>query len=245
MFDAWHVIEAVSLLLAIVALCLGYIHLKEIRGAAESLSTRFIGKFPFFLPDIVDVICSAKESILILCDVPAYGCFSDPHNALAYRQGLERQIQLGRRVELTCLDEERRGRQTTELLSRDDWESWKHENRERPQAFLSAHAHGVDLLTISRDEFIRALNEADEDILRQVFRKDVARLPIDVPIYFWIADERSAIFAIRAMAAGAFEYGFRTSDRALIQGLLDIRRRFRSKFEEASLLRGQTTPPSA
>ena len=92
---------------------------------------------------------------------------------------------------------------------------------------------------------IRALNEADEDILRQVFRKDVVRLPIDVPIYFWIADERSAIFAIRAMTAGAFEYGFRTSDRALIQGLLDIRRRFRSKFEEASLLRGQTTPPSA
>jgi hypothetical protein len=171
MFDWWHAVEAVSLALAIIALLVGVVHLREIKQTTESLSTRFIGTFPLFLPNIVDLIRNARKSVIVFCDFPGYGGFSDPDNGLAYRQALERQIQLGHRVELTCADLERRQRQSAELLNRVRWDDWRAENRENILAFLAVHGNIADPLAVTRDQLFRILDDVDEQLLRQVFRK--------------------------------------------------------------------------
>jgi len=234
MFDWWHAVEAVSLALAIIALLVGVVHLREIKQTTESLSTRFIGTFPLFLPNIVELIRNARKSVIVFCDFPGYGGFSDPDNGLAYRQALERQIQLGHRVELTCADLERRQRQSAELLNRVRWDDWRAENRENILAFLAVHRNIADPLAVTRDQLFRILDDVDEQLLRQVFRKDIVQLPVDMPIYFWIADDRIAVFSVPAMAGTALEYGFRTSDRALIQAFLDIRERLRNRYQDLS-----------
>jgi hypothetical protein len=242
MFDWWHAVEAISLALAIIALLVGVVHLREIKRTTESLSTRFIGTFPHFLPSIVDLIQQAKTSVIVVCDYPGYGRVSDPDNGLAYRHALERQIQLGRRVELTCMDRERRRRQAAELWNRMNWDDWRAENRDKISTFVAAHDNIAEPLTITRDEFLRILDEGDEQLLGQLFRKNAVQLPVDIPLYFWIADERVAVFSVPTLAVTAFEYGFRTSDRALIQALLDVRQRLRNRFEEPPAGAGASGP---
>jgi hypothetical protein len=179
--------------------------------------------------------------VIVFCDFPGYGGFSDPENGLAYRQALERQIQLRHRVELTCADLERRQRQPAELLSRVSWDDWRTENHENIATFLAAHGNIADPPAVTREKLFRILDDVDEQLLRQVFRNDTVQLPVDMPIYFWIADDRIAVFSVPAMAGTALEYGFRTSDQALIQAFLDIRQRLRNRYSE--LLTGDHATP--
>jgi hypothetical protein len=237
--------EIISLILAVVALAIGVYHLVEIRRASKSLSTRYIGKFPFFLPQIVEVLASARHEIVIFCDFPGYGDFSDPPNALEYRQVIEKQLQHGVAVELTCMSEENRKKYSTEQLTEAQWKEWLKNpvNKARATAFMSTHgANVVDPETLTFNQLSEAMESVDRRILAQVFRDRAAQLPIDMPIYFWIADARSAVFSIPALSDEAQEYGFRTSDHALIQALLEIRQRFRRKFasREAAKITTQT-----
>lgn len=224
--------EVLSLALALIALVIGAYHLVEIRRTSKSLSTRYIGEFPFFLPEINEVLNSAKHDIVIFCDFPGYGDFSDPPNALEYRQILETQIQRGVVVELVCMDEDKRSRYAAEQLSAAQWDNWiaQPRNRDRAMAFMSAHAGAPPSQLVTFDQLKVAMEAEDQRILARVFQNRAIQLPIDMPIYFWIADKRTAIFSIPALSDEAQEYGFRTSDRASIQALLEIRLRFRRRF---------------
>jgi hypothetical protein len=232
--------EVVSLVLAILALAVGIYHLIEIRHASKSLSTRYLGKFPFFLPEINEVLASARNEVVIFCDFPGYGGFTDPTHALEYRQILERQIQRGLTVELTCMNEEHRRKYSSEQLTESQWEDWLKQplNRDRAGAFVTAHVGAIIAHSITFAQLHETLENVDRSILTQVFHDRAAQLPIDMPIYFWIADGRVAVFSIPALSDEAQEYGFRTSDHALIQALLEIRLRFRRKFGAANDARG-------
>src|SRR5260221_3807395 len=217
MISWWHVLELVTLVLAILALAAGIIHLLELRKTAEALSTRFIGKFPLFLPAIIDLINEGRKEVIIACDVAGYGAFTDPGNGLAYRQALERQVQRGCRVELTCMTAEKRNLEALEVLTKSDWPSWKKRHMRDVVAFLSTHSAVAEPAALSREQFVSAMSDADDEILHHLFRKDTLRLSEDMPLYFWIVDHKTAIFSIPAVAQEIGEYGFRTSDHALIQ----------------------------
>jgi hypothetical protein len=47
-------------------------------------------------------------------------------------------------------------------------------------------------------------------------------------VYYWIADGDRAIFSLPALSRNAIEYGFETSDRALIAALSDLGHRLRT-----------------
>jgi hypothetical protein len=49
-----------------------------------------------------------------------------------------------------------------------------------------------------------------------------------MPIYFWIADQKEAIFSIPTFSQND-EYGFQTSDPSLIEGLLQMHERYRTE----------------
>ncbi|MGZ5445138.1 MAG: hypothetical protein ACXW5U_15900 [Thermoanaerobaculia bacterium] len=232
------------MLLALGALGLGAYHEKQLRAALSelanvqlALSTRYLGKFPRFLRNIVDEISGAAESVVIFCDFPAYGCFSDPRVALEYRQVLERKAADGLRIELTCLDAALRRRYEREQFTEDTWQRWQSDARatSRIAEFLRKRraADGSDL---SLETFMKELEGIDESYLRDVFAGHVREMSVDIPMYFWIVDGRSAIFAISAMSDtdGWEEYGFITADHALIQALQEMRTRYRKHTPETS-----------
>ena len=69
-------------------------------------------------------------------------------------------------------------------------------------------------------------------MLEQVFSGSVKKHTLDViPIFFWIADGREAIFSFPSIRAG--EYGFLTTDQQLIRGLLDTEELFNKGSNDA------------
>src|SRR5947209_5462850 len=50
---------------------------QKTQAIQNALTTRSIGVFPSFLRDIVQIVKTADERVVILCDFPAYGCVSD------------------------------------------------------------------------------------------------------------------------------------------------------------------------
>src|ERR1700681_533358 len=92
-----------SVLVAFIALPIGLFHMVEIRrvltraktqiGKLEDLektsSTRYLDEFPKFLPRINELIKNANDKLIIFCDIPAYGNFSDPLSWKFYRRAID------------------------------------------------------------------------------------------------------------------------------------------------------------
>lgn len=221
--------EVVSLVAAVVALVVGVYHLIEIRRATSALSTRYLGKFPHFLPDIVDLLNGVRHEIIIFCDFPGYADFTDPARALEYRQALERLQQKHVKLELTCLDSDSRAMFVREQFPAADWENWSSDPRksEKALAFLKANAEMAEPTKATLDDILKVMDDVDTRIIKHVFRGSGSQISTAMPIYFWIADARSAIFSIPTLSDEAVEYGFKTSDHALIQALMEMRLRYR------------------
>ncbi|HWW60980.1 MAG TPA: hypothetical protein VN181_06410, partial [Thermoanaerobaculia bacterium] len=88
-----------------------------------------------------------------------------------------------------------------------------------------AKLHGQEENSIrTRADLIKLFAQVNDDVVRDVFLNHV-HLAANIPIYFWIADCREAVFAI-ANPGDGIEQGFYTSDRSLIRSLLDVRKRY-------------------
>src|SRR5690349_17269177 len=68
----------------------------EIQQIQLSLSTRYIGEFPDYFPDIVNLIKDAKEEIIICCNFATSGIISVNDQWLEYRNALEERMVKGR-----------------------------------------------------------------------------------------------------------------------------------------------------
>lgn len=55
---------------------------------ADSLSTRFVGDFPGYLPKVASLISEAKYSIRIMAMVPSHGEYTDPDGWFTIRQAI-------------------------------------------------------------------------------------------------------------------------------------------------------------
>lgn len=231
----WRLPEIAGLVLAILALLVGGYHIFEIRRATRdvrsvqgALSTRYLGNFPFFLDKIVELIRSAQIEIVMFCDFPGYADFSNPSGALTYRFELERQRQRGVKVELTCMDSDGRTKYLNEQFSASEWSEWSKDPKKHAKVlkFLESRG-GVSTEGKNREELLATMETADRQLLEQVFLGKALEIPGPMPIYFWIVDRRNAIFTIPTLSDEAVEYGFATSDHALIKALLELRKRYR------------------
>jgi hypothetical protein len=243
--------EILGIILGFVALYLAIRHLREIRPLVYDLKTQVklakdhtdkldsirsampthpIGPFPDCIRHIASLMEKANKEIIILCDFPAYGSFSAPHDFLPYRQVIEQKIDKGLKVEITCLKSERRIDLIHEQFSKGEreWETWK---RRHVQEFLKAHHRDVTVEELTYTQFTSFLEEENLRILRmfrEAFTKDDAKIhEVDahIPIYFWIVDD-SAIFTIPIFSKTAIEHGFQTSDKDIIRGFRAIRDRY-------------------
>jgi hypothetical protein len=228
--------EKVGLILAVSAFGVGLWHLIEIRRVLreartlkESLSTRYIGPFPKYYPDIANLLDGANEEIIIFCDFPAYAGFSDSRTWLRYRQTIERKLDEGLKIELTCLGEEFRSKCLNEQLleANQQWDEWKQEprNRKRVQALLGSHRTPVTIDELSKQQLLEMLADEDRQALDVTFLKaTVKEVDVYMPMYFWLIDRQRAIFAIPSLYEK--EYGFSTIDQKLIGAFIDMRDRY-------------------
>jgi len=230
--------------LALAAIIWAYIHarhLKEHTGhlreqldrleeVRQSLPTQHLSKFPDYLDDIVRHIESARKEVIIFCDYPAYGVFSNAEAFLKYTHVLEDRASRNVRITLACLDEPLRHVKTEEEFSKsEEWAKWLADpiNVDRAHHLLLRYRSQTDPGAVTRDEIVDLLGREDKRVLADTFATaELSLLGTAVPLYFWLIDGSYAIFAIPSYHERALEHGFYTQEPRLIEGLLDIRDRY-------------------
>lgn len=241
--------EFAGLILGLIALLVGGYHVWEIRKALanlaavrNSLSTQYLGKFPGFTSNIIDLMNSATHSLLVFCDFPGYADFSDPAKALEYRHAIERKKQQKVKVDVTCLDADSRLKYLREQFPAQKWSGWAADPTKRDAVlrFVQARSDRTDPEKVTVSELVQIFHDADENLIKQPFLKPTRQISLHMPIYFWIADEQRAIFSIPTLSDDAVEHGFITSDNALIKALLEMHSRYKKESQPDA-----TVPASA
>lgn len=203
-------------------------HTLALQEVKASLTTRYLGPFPQYMPDIIAVVGGAKEKLVICCDFPAYGRFADPTRWLEYEQAIERKIHSGIRVSLTCLDADCRVKFNSEQFSKEigEWDDWKRSKLGEAslKELIDYYGdRGETIDTLSRERFQELLEKSDQRMLAGPFGRAERREIHDLmPIYFWLADGRSAVFSIPSFAGKVTEYGFITFDQKLISAFEEM-----------------------
>ena len=197
----------------------------ELQTIKQSLSTRYIGVFPEYYPKIIELIEGADNKIFIICDFPCYAGFSDRKNWLRYKHALERKAAEGKKIRLICFDETLRREVLQEqfFTANANWEEWKEiaANKMRLQALIASYPK-ESLEQLTKDRFLEMLEGEEKLALVDTFRKaEVTETGISMPFYFWLIDERRAIFAIAGM--GEEEHGFSTIDQQLINAFTNMK----------------------
>jgi hypothetical protein len=230
--------EIIGLILAVLAMLIGIWHLAEIRRTMVrldevrgSLSTRYLGQFPEFIPEIVSHLQRAKRKITIFCDFPAYGHFSDRRSWLNYGQTIKNKTFDKVHVSLTCFDEARRYDFNTEQFSQveEGWDEWKRDPQieRKLKELLVSRGKDADVDALTKKEFAKLLEDTEQDMLLDEFlNAEKVEVNKDIPLYFWIIDDAEAIFAIPSFSDETTEYGFFTSDPKLISAFQQIVKRY-------------------
>jgi hypothetical protein len=213
---------------------------KSLTDIHTSLTTRYEGQFPKFLPKIVRLLETARESIVIVCDFPGYGAFTDPEVFLDYRQTIERKIQNDVAVSITCYNEFQRRKFFDEGFSEARaWDKWIQapDNVQSLAKYLKKSGRAEQAQSITQLQLADLLEEEDRKLLRDHFRgAQVHEIGTLLPLYFWLVDGRSAFFVFSVRSEHAFEHGFATTDKTLITAFLELRGRYLRGIESQAIV---------
>lgn len=204
-------------------------HTEELKKIRGSLSTKYIDKFPDFIPKITELIKRAESSIVIVASVPGYGIFSAPVVWEDYRAEIVKKKLSNVQVTLICTnrgkrEEFREKRQFAQV--KDTWDSWKQKHSELLEGFITHHVRDetVRMDNITFPIFLEELENAQRRVFEDVFTTvDGFQIPEHMDLYFWMRDRREAFFSIPVFTEGKeMEYGFITEDERLISALEGI-----------------------
>lgn len=225
------VLTVVALLLALIQMFEARLQAKKLKDVKESLSTRYIGPFPEFLPQIVTMLQQANRKIVISCDCPSYGIFSHHRAWRDYVKTIEEKMDNNVKVSLTCPDSNMRDHFNREQFAKEgeDWDYWKKSKpiADRLSIILPSRLPETNIDSLTRESFLRMLEKADLEMLTGAFaRAEKHEIPMFVSMFFWIIDDSQAIFSFSTMSEQNSEHGFYTVDMKLISAFLETRDRY-------------------
>lgn len=189
----------------------------NLRGEVE---THYIGKFPDFMPDIIDVLRGAEKDVTIFCDLPAYGVVSNPRCFQKYMRAIEERAE---DVPVRMLHLNAQGREVNLRIQAGD--EWSIDGS--GVAFAQSAGATPD---IDRGEFLNLVEREQVKALARFKDADVVTNETDLlmPLYFWIADQKRAVFALTQFDPEAHEAGFVTASPNLIAAMRGIFERYQA-----------------
>jgi len=201
---------------------------------ANSMSTGFIGEFPYNLSAITDVLEQAKVHVEIMVDIAAYGHYSNPEDFLQYFQQLERLAQAKEvRLRMIVYDEK------LNATSRDDQfggQSRFTTIRDDPKFKQYFAKHRGDIPN-DYSAFIKLLQQREDHrkVTLQTNEAEIRDSNERFRFFLWLVDDVEAVFAFQVCGEHFREICFRTKDGNLIHTFADL---FRQAW-------GQETKPHA
>lgn len=244
----------VGVILAIAGLVFAALQYRDAQKLADdllvirdSLSTRFIGEFPSYIPNITELIKQARNEIIIVSPVPSYGHFSSHRAYIDYRNAITTKLAEGVFVSFICHGRDQRMQRFRQRFLGSDGrsaaENWASKLRgddfqERIKAFikreepslLSEISERVTPELLPFEKFESLVEAVHDRTLRNDFRNTVLNCTsVELPVYFWVVDGKRAVFSIANYGVGESglgEIGFITSDSKLISALKVISNKY-------------------
>lgn len=190
---------------------------RSLREISESMSTKYVGEFPDHVPEITRLIGTANKKVTIVCDLLGYGYYSSPHQYQRYRaailglnSGVEATIAIYGKERACQAAKEQLGDSFEDIVKSDSYKN-----------YVSYYNIGKDEEPKDTHEFYEKWKSdyetqcADFNV-RHVVIREVTNKNKTIPVYFWIIDDRSAIFSFPSLSIDPPEVAFKTSDRDLI-----------------------------
>ena len=201
-------------------------HEERLGDVAASLSTRYLGPFPDYLPTAIEIIKGATREILVMRCNPTPAYFSHPLLWNAYNGALDERIHSG--VEVTVVCGNRRGRllRTYDQFehTEEDWEEWRSSNHEKLEDFLARQCPGARVEEVTTEEFLKALVKTQDRLIHELFGT-CKRLEVQATMALeaWIVDSREAVFTIQSTHEHGVSHGLYTSDPGFVLALASVR----------------------
>jgi hypothetical protein len=219
----------VGVVAIVVAVVVGRSHLSHLKGVRDELDkslselrgeveTHYLGRFPEFMGDIVELLNTATESIMIFCDLPAYGLVSAPEGSRSYLQEIKANA-VKPKPKVRMLHLNGNGRRASLDIQFFDWATSLTNSKVAGFAGRSWGPSADD-----RESFIKLVEEEQGRVLDELHSAGVEALdtPQLMPLYFWIVDGKKAVFALTEFDADAHEVGFHTNSGRMIKALEGI-----------------------
>ena len=207
----------------------------------ERMSTKPLGLFPAFLSPIEELISSARTSIRIVSPIPAPGIITVPTTWDRLRATMESKARSGVDVRFVSCERPVRSAQFDRQFERDK-AAWVDVYPKKFRNFVAYHAPQIGARLVSPAELRELVLDVEERLLAQWGSLMKVRLISEgTPVWFWVADGRSAIVAIgNSSATGS---AFYTQDASLVSALLALFERYEKETESAQPLTGHLAAP--
>lgn len=207
-----------------------------------SLSTRYLGKFPDYLPVVSDLVRSARIELRIVNGNPTPGYFSSPSTWLDYKQALEKKVRSGVVVSLICMNDRQRRQRLEQQFptSQQGWDDWVIANCAKVVEFLKFRFPDTKLEELDYSKFLDLLQMTQRDILKDSFKLNgISVLEIDqtVLVQVWIADKERAVFSIQSLQANTLSHGLFTSDPLFVSALHSMIELYATQRSDPPLVR--------
>lgn len=187
-----------------------------------NVSFQTVSPFPGFFPVLCQNLESARKSIDILCDYPAYGLFSDYETHSRYKEILARKAKEG--VELHVLSPNKSVQKELLIKQFDiDTRSWSEiRDDENFSAKLLQFEEIQQRTFLDAESFILHFLEIQERMYKDSGQIHHRVIDMKPPLLYWITDKTQAVISIPTFSSDVYEVGLKTKDRDIIQTLMSI-----------------------
>jgi hypothetical protein len=197
---------------------------ETLSSLAMQLPTRYVGKFPDNLTEIVDLLRLASNEAVIVTDFAGYSSYSDPSRFRDYFNAVDSSLRQNRNLTVRLY--------IYDAFHRERWLQLRYPRAEYPDHVF--HNPSDDLLAgfikrvrkrqiqiVNYETFVAALMDDEERWIRQfedLDRCECFELHRTVPIFLWMVDKQQCIFAFENEKEVSKNYfSFRTRDGRLLE----------------------------
>ena len=244
------ILTYIGLALTVIALAASLFQWREANRQAQtlslisdSLSTKYLGAFPDYLPQVSGLLAKATSEILIVSTTPVHGIYSRYDQWLAIRHALETAL-ASTNVKVKCIFSD--AAHYSAMLdgqfrtAERDWENWRLDPNEKARIITLFRKYGKeavkDVSGLEFRDFIETQKKSSEIELETTYKgAEILRIPHNLPLSMWIVDRKEAIFTAATTVPVYFAEAFWTADARLIAALLNISKEYwnSSNYESA------------
>jgi hypothetical protein len=215
-----------------------YRQTEKLTAISNTLSTRYLGKFPAYYSEIVSVISTAKENLKIVCTIPMHCIYSDHDGWLDGKHALENSLKPSHRIDVSCVFANSSGqRRFLKNQLRDavtNWSTYRAvpKNENKIKCIFEKYGTG-NLDDLTSDGFFDLFETAANQELKTTYNgATVVHVSEISSLYMWVADGKEAVFVISTTEPSFFAEAFWTKDLGLIHALERMHLDYSTKAEQ-------------